>query len=782
MRLAALSAVLLAAGYANAQSAFSRMMQAYGKAVEGKHLPSGAGTQNPLEPSGFPQPPSRDGELPPPRAYGPEERAIQIVSPNNWRARGSHISATGGIHAIYKGYDIFGGTLEGDTQTEVFTLTGNVKVIGKDSVVNGERVTVDFRANTFNSDNSEITLRPSLLQGRALADVYFRGVDTFGSEREVFGNDSSLTTCNYDDPHYAILADKTDVRPGKRIIFRGVRIRVLSHDILRLPYLSIPLERHSDRYLPTVGHSPQEGYWIKSKIPIALKGNDNFLDARVDYYTKLGNAIGADYDYTARNIRGNARVYGILQSGTFNADIHHDQRFGLSELQLDGSFQRSNYLVAPDSTLVDTRAQYILPQRNGSLTRLSFNRNSNSSPSFSAVQQQIGLSDNRIFTPSIRTNLDLTLSDTTSSSTGFNSVQSKELDVRFSGVDDLKRATAELNYQRNIPIGTNNNTFFTTADQTPVFYLRTDAGRLLPPRLATEIPFQAELSYGNFATPRIIGTGAEHITRQNLNLGFSRPDHPQRRFDVSADGRFQQGIYSDDAAQYITGLDTVARYSLGPDTAFNVRYSYLQQHGFTPLEFDRTGRTNVVSSDLSFRPIRSLLIGAQTGYDFLQLEQQNSTAWQTLGLRAEWRPRDYFQVRSLATYDPYQRGWSNIRFDIGYRPGATYLSLGVQYDGIRKTLGNMNLFVDGLKWGRLKTSAILDYNGYLRKFNATHFAFTYDLHCADLIVQVLDNQTGFRPGTQVSVFLRLKAFPFTTPFGIGTRGQAVGGGSGRPIF
>jgi hypothetical protein len=45
-------------------------------------------------------------------------------------------------------------------------------------------------------------------------------------------------------------------------------------------------------------------------------------------------------------------------------------------------------------------------------------------------------------------------------------------------------------------------------------------------------------------------------------------------------------------------------------------------------------------------------------------------------------------------------------------------------------------------------------------------------------LEVIDNQTGFRPGRQVFFFVRLKALPFTSPFGVGSFGQALGTGGG----
>ena len=162
----------------------------------------------------------------------------------------------------------------------------------------------------------------------------------------------------------------------------------------------------------------------------------------------------------------------------------------------------------------------------------------------------------------------------------------------------------------------------------------------------------------------------------------------------------------------------------------------------------------------------------------MQLQQGQRTAWQNFGVRAEYTPTNYLQLRALSVYDSFQGGWNSVRLDLAYRPGATYVSAGARYDGVRKQWAAANLFVDGFKWGRLRTSFLLAYNGYIKEFEARHFQFTYDLHCAEAVFTIIDNPIGFRAGTSFNIFIRLKALPFDTPFGVGQRGQGFGTGTG----
>lgn len=767
----------LGAAAASAQSPMVGGMAAMRHAVKQVVRPQ---VGNPMEPSGFPSPAQRSGELPPARPFGPDERQLKIIQSGRYTSSGQRIKITGGFHVQYKGYDLFGRELDGDTAEEIFTLTGDVKVIGETALVEGALVTIFVKERRFRAEDSITQMRPEFLKGRVRDNIYARGGTTYGTERNIRCEDCGLTSCNLDHPHFELISRSSEIRPGKRIILRHVVLRVLDRDILKLPYLSIPLEDRSDRYLPEVGHTQQEGYYAKFKVPVPIKGDRHFLDARLDYFSKIGGGLGGDYNYEWARTQGYLKAYGLVgTSKTFSVDQSHSAQLGRLSLQVANNFQQQNYLFAPESTLLTTRIQLSLAQSRGTTTGLSFYRSSNESPGFESLFQTMALTDHRNYGPRTRTSLDLTWNTNLSKFGVGQSVERSQVDVRFRGSHEFPKAQAELEYQRSIPVGDTTN-FFGSADRTPVLTLRSDSGRLLGNRWRDALPTNIELSVGEYSTG--IAQGPSRISRGNLDVNVSRPDRNRGRWGMGGDTRLRQSIYSDDTAQYIINTNLFLRYDLSRGTGWNVRYNFLQGHGYTPLSFDRGGRTNMLTSDLTFSPLRRITLGAQTGYDFLQEERQQ-TAWQSFGARMEWRPYDWLQMRALSTYDPFRKAWSNVRLDLGYQAGDTFLSAGARYDGFRHTWGNVNMYLDGFKIGRkIKASALFAYNGYLRKFESRHLALTYDLHCAEAILQIIDNQTGFRPGTQIGFFFRLKAFPFDTPFGIGRSGQSIGTGTGRDGF
>lgn len=728
--------------------------------------------QNPLQPKGFPNPdakfPVQEGALP--AAPNPNGQ-FEIIKATTPYLHDENVRIEDGAEFRYRGYHIFADRVEGSRITHIFSLSGNVQVIGEDAVVRGDRIVVDLDRETYHSYVAESQVSPRYLGGAFRDKAYVKGRESFGSRRETRTFGAEFTTCNLERPHYEITGEDTVVRPGIRAIFRKASIVLFGRTVLRLPFLSIPLDERTYENLPVVGQSPDEGYYIKTHYGIPLKGQSE-LRTRLDYMSKLGVGYGADYRYVASRLAGYLRFYAVSgDSNTLNVSNQHQQRLSFGTLTINTDLQRSNYLTAPESTILQNRVSLAIPQRTGN-TLLGFNRTSNETAGYKTNNQTVTLSDQRNFGHDTRTTLDVSWL-TSGQTSGSTSNSREQLDVRFRATEDMTRAQATLEYQRTIPIGDTGN-YFSGADRTPVITLQSDARRLFGDQAARDFPFRTELSIGEF---QMAQTG-DHVSRGNFDFNFQKSDIGSGRFRMTYNGEFRQSFYSDDTAQYVLNGGTTFSYALGRDTSANLRYNYLHPFGYTPLSIDSTGRTDLASLDVSYRPIRSLITGIQTGYDFEQLDRQE-TPWQQVGIRTEFTPRKWFLFRTLSTYDTFQEEWSSVRLDFGYQPGATLVTLGARYDGIRKVWSNANLFINDLKIGRTKLSAIFAYNGYTKQFDSKQYTAIYDLHCAEAILTIIENNTGFRAGREVQFFIRLKAFPFDSIFGVGQRGQPIGTGTGR---
>ena len=704
-------------------------------------------------------------ELPLPEP-GPGPRAFVLKNADGGEQNGDVFQASGNIHFLYAGYEVWCDKVDGNFATRIFDLKGNVRVLGTGQEVTGERVIADFRTRRFRYENGKGIVQPAVIGGRLKSPLYVRGNAISGGSERVISDHIGTTTCDLDHPHFELWGRKVDLQPYKRLSIDGAKLKVKGRTILSMPRLTVPLTERSEGYLPSVGQSRDEGYWVRSRWGIGGKGNDD-LGARIDYFTRLGPGLGLDYRYDDPGRTGLARVYGLIgprPSKLISLD-HRQDLFG-GRLQLDQVFQDDNYLVAPGTRTNRSRLSYQIGQ-----TRLTMNRNTSQSTGFSSRQETIVLSDSRSWNPKTKSAIDLNYLSTKSAGSSGNGSRRRQIDVRLRGDHSFDQGDLEVKYQRAVPIG-EQAAFFAATDITPMITLRSDTRRLFGERLEKALPMRFESSVGELGDPRQ-GRRTRYTFGADTNKSFGGQTGLAGGYNL----RFKQNLYSDDTAMFILAADSDARYTIGPRSYFQLRYQYLRPQGYAPLSVDRTGRTDRANFDALYAVANTLRVGLQSSYDLLAKEQ-NIAPWQPVGITTEWEPSAKFKLKTTALYDSPRNVWGNIRTDIGWQVAGGRVSIGSRFDGARHTWGNFNILADGLQWGKLRTSVLLAYNGYNKQFEARHFSFTYDMHCAEAILQIIDTPIGFRKGTEIGFFIRIKALPFETPFGLGKRGNPIGTGTG----
>ncbi len=732
-------------------------------------------TKAPLQPTGFPSP----------GAKRPDEvvqgQAFQLINADEQERVGRKVVLRGNVEFIARGYHVRADEAEGDLSSQIFSVSGHVLITGNGSNVYGDKVTVDFASGTYIAERAETQLTPEQSSVGLTDKLYVSGKLSSGTQLLTHTQDGLVTTCDLDDPHYKILSRDMEVRTGKRVILRDAKLVIRHRTILQVPFLVIPLDQPENRYTPYVGYTDDEGYFIKNTYALPVNRH-GILVTHEDYMTKLGLGLGGDYSYAYPEYTGVARLYHIFgRAKDLTFSNSHRQAFRWGSVQLDDDYKRDDHLTAPGQTLLNTRGAVVYNGFLGAraVDRLTLDRQSNSAPTYSSVSETLGLVDARNI-GKLRTDSQISYLDTQSTSgSGGTSTEAQRLQLRFLGTQDAGPGTATIQYQRSVPIGETKQ-YLGSSDLTPVIAYDSDSRRLFGADFGKEVPLKTQISWGEYADPR----RQSQVERTAFSLAYNKSSPGQERLTFDTGASFRQGIYSDDTAQYVLGLNENARYRLGPDTGINLRYGYLRPYGYTPLSLDSTGKTNLVTTDINDRPIRSVLLGLQTGYDINRAEHGSDLieggriGWQQVGIRSEWTPRTGILLRGLYTYDTYQHAFSQLRFDFSSVGREARLNLNAQYDGIRQVWSTFNGTVDGLHIGRTKIAALFQYNGYLQKFDARQYAFTYDLHCAEAVLAIQENDTGFRPGRQIYLLLRLKALPFDLPFGTGTRGQPLGLGNG----
>ncbi len=743
--------------------------------VAGQSAPLNASPQdqgsNSFLPKGGKQLPSRNGPMP---GKGQFSDAFKLDSADDFNQDGRKIWASGHVVFEYQGYKATCDNVVGDRRTRIFVLEGTATLVGADETVHGDRLVVDYPNKAYEAFDADADLRPNLVGGQIKGDLYVKGVESHGTKDDFFASGGSLTTCNLVEPHFDLESNDLEVRYGVRAIMHRAVLRLFGAKIVTLPYLVIPLDDRSYRNMPEVGYTTDEGYYIKMRYGIPLNGNRDLL-THIDYMSRLGLGLGGDYRYNEPDKSGTASIYGI--GGAWNEIMFsndHRQTFKFGTLSLTDDYEKNNYLSDPGETTFNLRGSLALPQGSKGNTLVNFSDSNTQSSTFSSSNEVLGVTDDRKITRDLHTNIGLNYNGSNSDFSGGAATSRQDLSVKVAADGDVKKATLGFQYLRDIPIGDVAN-FSSGADITPEISLTSDAQRLVGKKLAQELPFHTELSWGDFAN----GLGGNgQIGRTNLDFSVQRPDLSRRKFTVNLNGEFKQGLYSDGTAQYVLNFGSDFRYDLGHESAANLRYSYLRPYGYSPLTIDQSGQTNLVTLDTTTKPLRGLTTGLQTGYDITRLQTRDEP-WQQVGVRTEYAIKNYFSLRGLSIYDPGLEAWSNIRVDLTYKPGATTLAIGSRFDGIRHTWTSINIALTNLKIGRTQFSSNLAYNGYTERFDTQQYNVIYDLHCAEAVFTLTDQNYGFRPGRQIEFFIRLKALPFDGNFGLGTRGQPITTNTGR---
>jgi len=707
-----------------------------------------------LEPK--PEPPKVE-----PRPIAPE-RELKILQAGTTERDGDRIKLEGGVIIEFRDLKIRADRVEGLFSQNLFKLFGNVEVIGDDLNYTGGDVDIDLETRTMRFVNARTTLGPKQLGDQIVGNLFLTAQEGFGGKRRYLFTHSESTTCDLENPHYSIKADSVEVIAEESITFRNASLEILGRRVLSLPYIRLPLNRELPGYLPEIGSSSDEGVYIKAKFGLDTRKTDR-LDILTDLMSRKGLGLGAEYAADTLKSKTNTRLYKIFGADdTLTFHGNHQQTLNPRQnIIATINYNKQNYLFSSQNTSLGIRA---LAQLDTGI-RLMYNRNASFSNTFETASDNLALNVSRQIAStrlSINGNLISSLSQSRNSATSFRS-ERRVFDLQAQSSTELGKVRAEFLYNRQIPISTIQN-FFSTTDQTPVISLVSDAKRLWG--LDTAIPLK--LSYGNLIDP----ARRRAVSRWQFETNLPTSQREFGRTTIGTSGRFRQSVYSDDTAQFLFAYDANFGYEFRKGTTFNLRYNQSRPQGFTPLAIDRAGRVDIATLDFTTRTGREFSAGISTGYEFLE-DRQLSTPWQTVSIRTDWTPSRDYGMRTYFTYDTFNGLWSNIRSDINATIFGAKFRGAVRYDGGRHTFGAASLFGEGLRWGKLGTSFGLNFNGYTKRFDSRVFNFTYDLHDSEAILQILDNQTGFRSGTTVSFYLRIKALPFLPAFGTGRQGQGL---------
>lgn len=351
-------------------------------------------------------------------------------------------------------YAILGDKLSGDNKPGgQFDLDGHVNIFYQDGVLGGDHAHydgtryIDVTGNTFVKNRTGDTIlyaesvrfdsttqKATLIRGRGESTqgveqgkLHFAGTSMVTDRAGVTHVErANITTCENPRGGYHIESKTLDVYPGDKAIARSAVLFLGALAILYLPIVVISLRRdepgsrRNPGFLPIVGYSQAEGFWIKARI--GFSPSDYYYGYyRIEEYTRIG--LGLGYVATLRRKDGRRQTdvdfYRLKNktTGTNNQNLNFkdQENFSRSTRGQFGLTYTGNY-----GPLVSLPPQFNLTaaldhgNERGDRQNYSFSRSSTGSQ---ASSDNYGMSDHRAFSPKL-TN-DFTLSYTTSQNIGY---------------------------------------------------------------------------------------------------------------------------------------------------------------------------------------------------------------------------------------------------------------------------------------------------------------------------------------------------------------------------
>ena len=710
----------------------------------------------------------------------------------------------GNVRVRYQGYKLSGDEVVVDTDKGTATFSGNVHLLAPNGQTADAGPTgvlrVNLRRGTYTLTGTRSIIQPEQTQIGLILPVYVFGGVIRGRPGLIDARGGRFTTCDFVDPHYAFGAREVYIIPGKRLVGRDVSFYRKNHRIFSIPYFFAPLDQRLARQtlFPTVGQTPDEGYFIKFAFGYALAASLPGV-LRVEEFQKKGTGLGFDQIYgdPERPTRGSGvftlyRLYdqsrGVID---LNGTLSHVQRFGTVLATLTTQFQQNSYFAG----LSNSQSQN---------SSLSFTRNVgnlNTSLLTTLTQSSFGFGKSQTLTSTLANTFTANSNSLLTTRFDYSQFLSPSFSTQFPG-DNRQELNLNLDYKNRGKVvdvevlaakytqlsHSGSGQFYGGLERLPELRLDTDATRFSG--LERFLPKSAtmSLSLGEFNEPS--SKTSSQRARFDLNLG-EVTKKISGRSTLDFGGNFEQGFYGDNTAQYVLNGHTGYRLRIGQKSTFGATYSYLRPYGYTPFQFDYAGTTNLAGLSLAVQESHTLAFSLGTGYDLNRTHSQpgfRATPWQTVSAQALYTPTKFLRFRTTASYDINSsrlldltnalrvRGSDGLALDFSGR----FSPLLHRYTILNGSL-DLPFFRDRSEDAGYRLRAIGGYDGVTSRFDYKGLALTRSWHDFEASIIYQDSPNGLRPGSTFTFNFRLKAFPAYEPFATGQYGQSLNTGIGETL-
>ena len=729
-------------------------------------------------------------------------------------------SAVGNVHLRYNGYKITCDRASFDRTNRVATLEGHATIDTGRQILFYDYLRLNLRTNNFFGRQGRTVAPPDTISTTLLQPLRLSASTLERNGRITVAEEGFLTTCDFDLPHYKIGFRKATVLQNDRIAMRDVKIYFGDRVVFKLRYLSVPIREQVSKYayLPLVGRTNEEGYFIKNAIGYSF-GNAFPGYFRLDQMEKKGTGIGFDQAYAfGKNVAGALFLYTLNDRSrdvrNLSGRLQHQQRIGTVLAAINSDFQSNSYnSISSQSKTANTTVNLTRQWVFGT-----------SGINFNIQNSDYGLSQSKNFAYTVTQDArwgnfqsgggDLSLRFNSTRNVSISKIltgglESGRQDQNGDITANLRagRFDVRINANKNIQaqaIGQAQSGFYGGTQRLPEFLLSLNQAKqwrfLQPLQSSFGLGFARYLESPNSTTnDRLLFTMDANPKTYDLNRS--------KYLTLNLTGGFRQSIYnygkktiyaprtnttdaltvmqSGETMQYILSGGAILTQKISSISNVSFNYRYLRPYGGLPLNFtlDQQGAYNNANLNLQIEGKR-IRVSAFTGYDFLRATDKQyanypRNPWQNLSLQLYLRPVDPLEARFTFSYDINTHRLIDTTNQVRVRfPWGFALDTGLRYDPRTHKFPQIIETLETPLIKGFRVGATSRYNGITKKFEYKNYALTRSYHDYEVSVRFVDQPYGFRTERGFNVAIRLKAFPDYSPAPTGQYGTAFDTGLG----
>ncbi len=228
------------------------------------------------------------------------------------------VIASENVRLKFKDVEIKAPYLKFDIDQNVVWGTGNITLIRGESSIKSQSFFLDLENTTVIIKQINLVIKPKEV---TTGNIYLKVAELEDKGEEKCGENATLTTCDYENPHYYVKADRFNYYPDSGIwaenvyIYSPIFFPIGGH--LWLPYYHFALgKRNPILLVPQIGENNVEGYFVKTTWDYLLT-KDQTGEVYLDWTYKKGVGLGFKHNYDFNHfMTGSFLLYAMKERDT----------------------------------------------------------------------------------------------------------------------------------------------------------------------------------------------------------------------------------------------------------------------------------------------------------------------------------------------------------------------------------------------------------------------------------------------------------------------------------